>query len=298
MPDALFTTATHDGVAPLQNLKAALQPQIWQKAASYLAAARLDIASCPCPASPLELWQQLHTACTDHSAQPYDTLEFLGSTHSTAVALVNVAASLDFSIEQAGDDGAHSSLLQTVAGLKSLDSSFANISIWPHVTSSSTQPHATNHEQSSSASVMQVHSLLQQASQQLANSVDNQPAVTVHCCLQVDLALAAAWSLLPGHSSAQEPTQTLSSGLSPPAIQQAAQQDEGGSTGMGDDMMLQSLAQLLRPLASLLRDLVAATDHAVRSAVQQHPKIAEMPDKASEVLQMLRLDLNASQVSA
>lgn len=301
MPAALFTTIAHDGVAPFPNLLAALQPQTWQQAALHLAAVK---PNCPCPASPLDLWEQLHTACTAisdagsnaHSSLSHDTLELLGIRHSIFVMLVNIAASLGFSIDQRGVASTHFSLLQTVAGLKLLDSSDANISIWPHVTSSSTQQHATNHQQSSPSSVVQIHSLLQEASQQVANSVDNQPALAVNCCLQVELALVAAWSLMADHSSS--PVQTLGSDPSSAAQQQAAQQDESRPAGMSDDTMLQSLAQLLKPLTSLLRDLIAATNNAVRCAVQQRPILTEMPDKALEVLEILRLDLDASKVSA
>ena len=276
LPAALFITIAHDGVAPLQNLLAALQPQTWQQASLHLAAVK---PNCPCPASPLDLWEQLHTACTAisdagsnaHSSLSHDTLELLGIRHSIFVMLVNIAASLGFSIDQ-------------------------RASIWPHVTSSSTQQHATNHQQSSPPSVMQIHSLLQEASRQVAKSVDNQPALAVDCCLQVELALVAAWSLMAEHSSS--PVQTLGSGPSSAAKQQAAQQDESRPAGTSDDTVLQSLAQLLKPLTSLLRDLIAATNNAVRCAVQQRPILTEMPDKALEVLEILRLDLDASQVSA
>lgn len=284
-----------DRNAAKHNLEAAVQPQMWQAAASQLAAMLSSFPVTACPANASEGLSQLELACNavlyDDASQ--SSMEILGSQFACSATLLKMYGSLELSTFQQQFTQEVPGFLQAVMEIQTTDTHEMELTTWPCVAvHEQIRQISTQQQQSSQGSVGKAIKLLQMASTRMAEAACSSPSKKQAACIQVDIALVAATSLLPVCTTAQtsspasEQDQETSSmpGSSPEQLQQDVEAAASTTT-------MQSATALLEHAASLLRQLVAATHDALTTALRTHPSVADDKHLVPELLNLLHLDV-------
>ena len=294
--------AAFKSTAATQNLEAALQPHTWKAAASQLAATLPGSGTFPCPMSASAALGQLqsahHTVAMNSSSsnQPRaDSLQLLGVQHSCCTALLHIMCSLDLATILGQEHQQASSLVQSVAALQSLHLDPARLTVWPFVSTTRQPPTAITQQQNSMASVRDAQRMLKGASVQMAEAALGHPGGVMLACIQTDMAMVAAWSATAPQKPAQAPTQDSDEG-SPTQLRQQPVDPVGTDTDASGVSESQHTAVMLEHSVSLLRSLVAATQHAVVQAVQERLRGCGKPEKIQEALDILHLGLDLTEV--
>ena len=224
-----------------------------------------------------------------------DSLQLLGVQHSCCTALLNIMCSLDLALILGQEHHQASSLVQSVAALQCLQLDPARLTVWPYVSATNQLPMAIAQQQNSMTSVTDAQRLLKGASVQMAEAALGQPGGMMLACIQTDMAMAVAWSATAPHKPAQDPTQGSNQG-SPTELRQQSLNPVLTDTDASGVSESQHTAVMLEHSVSLLRSLVAATQHAVVQAVQERLRGCGKPEKIQEALDILLLGLDLTEV--